>query len=443
MLSKFKLQSLKQKLWAIVVASFVARVIVFFVIEDTTTSIATDEGTYASLVKWTAESKPASKFPDFGEHLYLSARSIVLPASILSRLGITELSALRLISSFYGFLSLCVVAYLCSKLIYFNFSEVEKSKKIERLVLALLMTYAFFPSHFVWSNLGLRESSNEFWLIMTLTGVFLLFREGQSHKLQLAALISISIICTFSSRPQVGWVLVISLLIYSTLMLKNKLSYLLIVSVLTGLFVGYSTTTSYAYVKKDVDISTDISTDGSRLTITERELSWNLLEAAVGQIGQVPEKQTVNQVGAASKIERLPCPWEETSEIGKYGCLAFRAPYMTITFLFRPLPFVDTTSLSSTFAAAENTLWIAIFALILYRLSKIKRIPFFGELIPSIIFVSLYVVGAGSYQGNMGTAFRHKSLILWVVLLLFFAAFWPNQKQPKKPQGNNSQESAV
>ena len=120
-------------------------------------------------------------------------------------------------------------------------------------------------------------------------------------------------------------------------------------------------------------------------------------------------------------IERFACPWEESSEISKYGCLAFRAPYMTLTFLFRPFPFLDTTSLSSFFAGAENMLWVIMFMYIFFRFYKSRRINFFRELSPSLIFFLLYVVGAGSYEGNMGTAFRHKSLILWVVLLLVFA----------------------
>jgi hypothetical protein len=100
-------------------------------------------------------------------------------------------------------------------------------------------------------------------------------------------------------------------------------------------------------------------------TVTKRERPSNLAEVAIDQVEVIPGKQIVNQVGAASMIERLACPWDESSEIGKYGCLAFRAPYMTLTFLFRPLPFVDTTSLSSVFAASEKMLWIFMF--VVYR----------------------------------------------------------------------------
>jgi hypothetical protein len=481
-MSAFKLQSLKQKLWAIVATSFVARVIMFFVLPSTPSSLAPDEGNYVFLAKWISDSKSANDFPNFGEGLYLSSRSVILPASALIKLGMYELDAVRVTSSIYAFLSLCLLAYLCFRLLKSATFSVERNRKIERLVLTLIVVYAFLPSHFVWSNLGLRESPNEFWLIMAFIGVFLLYKEGQTKKLLLAVLVSLSIIFTFSSRPQVGWVLVVTLLIYSVFKLKNKLTYLLIVSVLTGLFAGYLSTTSFAYVTSDLYVAKDATAtptkdatatptkdatatptkdatatptkdatatptnrgevdasklcDGTKLTVeyegkiyncvksgtvTKRERPSNLTEVAIDQVEVLPGKQIANQVGATSMIERLTCPWEESSEIGRYGCLAFRAPYMTLTFLFRPLPFIDTTSLSSVFAAAENTLWIFMLGFIVYRISKTKKIAFIQEISPSIIFFCLYVVGAGSYEGNMGTAFRHKSLILWIVLLLVFA----------------------
>jgi len=454
-MSAFKLYTLKQKLWAIVAASLVTRVIMFFVLPNTPSSWAPDEGTYASLAKWISESKPAKDFPSFGEEVYLSSRSVIIPASTLIKFGMNELDAVRGTSSIYGFLALCLLAYLCSKLQSSNVSGVGKDKKLEGLVVTLLLVYAFLPSHFVWSNLGLRESPNEFWLIMAFIGVFLLYKEGQSKKPLFAVSVFISIICTFSSRPQVGWVLVATLLVYSLYRIKTKLTCLLITSIFTGLFVGNLATTSFAYTYTDVYVAKGNAgasklCDGSKAmveyagktyscvkvkTIVERERSLNLAKAPIDEFELLPDRQSINAVGAGSKIEPLRCPFKESSTMGKYGCLAFRAPYMTLTFLFRPLPFIDTTSQSSTFAAVENTLWILMFILIFYRVSNVKRIPFFKELAPSMTFFLLYAVGAGSYEGNMGTAFRHKSLILWVPLLLLFALFWHKESQAKESGG--------
>jgi hypothetical protein len=450
-----KLHTLKQKLCAVVAASFVVRVVVFFALPNTPSSLAPDEGTYAALAKWIAESKPAPEFRGLGEGLYLSSRSVIIPASTLVKLGMNELNAVRLTSSIYGFLALCAMVYLSSKLLQSNNSGIIENKRIEGLAVTLLMVYAFLPSHFVWSNLGLRESPNEFWLIMAFMSVFLLYKEGHPKKLLLTIVLFTSIVCTFGSRPQVGWVLVLTLFIYSVFKLRTGTTFLLLTSVLTGLFAGYLTSTPFVYVSIDqyvAKIATSTPTkdatptpnnsgeinasklcDGTKLkveyegkifncvksgTVTKRERASNLAEVVIDQVDVIPGKQIVNQVGAASMIERIACPWSESSELGKYGCLAFRAPFMTLTFLFRPLPIVDTTSPSSVFAAVENTLWMFMFALIVYRISKSKRIPFLAEFAPMLIFFSLYVVGAGSYEGNMGTAFRHKSLILWIVLLL-------------------------
>jgi hypothetical protein len=466
-MSALKLHTLKQKLWAIVAASFIARVIMFFALPSTPSSLAPDEGTYAGLAKWISESKPAKDFPVFGDGLYLASRSVIIPASTLIRFGMNELDAVRIISSIYGLLALCALAYLCSQMLSSNPFRSEKNKRIEGLALGLLVVFAFLPSHFIWSNLGLREGANEFWLIVTFMGVFLLYKEGQPKKPLLAALIFISIVCTFSSRPHVGLVLVVTLLIYSILEIKNRFTYLLIISALSGLFVGYLTTTSFVEVTRDVYVAKNSSTtstgasklcDGTQTkveyqdksynciksgTITKRERKSNLAEATIDLAEALPGKQLVNQVGAASMIQRLDCPLNESSEIGKYGCLAFRAPYMTLTFLFRPLPFVDITSMSSVFAAAENTIWILAFVLIAYRISRVRRIPFLRELAPSLIFFSLYVVGAGSYEGNMGTAFRHKSLILWVVLLLLMGVLSKNSQEEHTKRRNKPTESAV
>ena len=113
---------------------------------------------------------------------------------------------------------------------------------------------------------------------------------------------------------------------------------------------------------------------------------------------------------------------------------------MAATFLFRPLVGIDTTSASSFIAAIENIAWLGAFVFIILMFIKKRRLAFIGPLAPSLIFFVLYCVGAGSYEGNMGTAFRHKSLILWVILLLL-ASVMAAEKRPKSR--NESAEKGV
>ena len=116
---------------------------------------------------------------------------------------------------------------------------------------------------------------------------------------------------------------------------------------------------------------------------------------------------------------------------------------MVTTFLFRPVLGVDVTSTSSLFAAFENLVWLAFFVILFWLLIRRRTISFLRPLLPAVIFLFLYLLGASAYQGNMGTGFRHKSLILWAVLLVIFALAWWKPVEPVEITRNNSQEKAV
>jgi hypothetical protein len=56
--------------------------------------------------------------------------------------------------------------------------------------------------------------------------------------------------------------------------------------------------------------------------------------------------------------------------------------------------------------------------------------------------MSIYIATAGAYEGNMGTAFRHKSLVLWAVLLLLASTIVATQQRKAEREGisGSSQE---
>ena len=141
-------------------------------------------------------------------------------------------------------------------------------------------------------------------------------------------------------------------------------------------------------------------------------------ELIVDQVDVIPLSRELKKLDAASVIGTPSCPIAGTSRFDKYFCIAYRAPYTTFTFLFRPLLGYDVTSSSSLFAALENIFWLTAILFVLVVFVRNRRLAFFKALAPSLLFFLIYSVGAGAYEGNMGTAFRHKSLILWVVILL-------------------------
>jgi hypothetical protein len=134
-------------------------------------------------------------------------------------------------------------------------------------------------------------------------------------------------------------------------------------------------------------------------------------------------------------IETQTCPNAGNSRFDKYFCIAYRAPYTTFTFLFRPMLGSDVTSSSSLFAAIENVFWLtsALFVMIVFI--RNRRLAFFGALAPSLLFFTIYTIGAGASEGNMGTAFRHKSLILWVVILLVASTIVASRERKAENKG--------
>ena len=155
----------------------------------------------------------------------------------------------------------------------------------------------------------------------------------------------------------------------------------------------------------------------------------------IDQAEAIPQRHEGNKVGAASAIKTLACPIIDESRFQKYFCMAYRAPYTTYTFLVRPMLGADVTSNSSLFAAVENIFWLGAILFVLVMFIRNRRLAFFGALAPSLLFFSIYSVAAGAYEGNMGTAFRHKSLILWVVLLLLASTIAATQQRKAEQQG--------
>jgi hypothetical protein len=265
--------------------------------------------------------------------------------------------------------------------------------------------------------------------------------------------ILLGFIILFLTRPQVGWVLVISQMI-SVTFLKGYFSRIFFLGVIfVAAFSGYFLTTpivteSRLYFEtksvapeKSVDLieaSKLCSYNGERVTFKNQYYDCSLLktlqekvraksptESIVDNIEEIPYAQKVRALNADSSITQLPCIFTSTSEANKYLCIAWRVPYMSLTFLFRPFPFLDTSNFTTGLAAVENMILLCISIFIAFVIFRKPKYFSKSRMYPVYVFMVLYIVGAGSYQGNLGTAFRHKSLLLPGILVLLYMALFP------------------
>jgi hypothetical protein len=459
-LFSLRLTTLKSKLYAIVFASFVVRVVAFFALPNKESSFAPDEGNYGGLTEWIAQGRPADQYYFGG--LYTISRPLVVPASLLNRLGLSGLDSVRIVSSLYGLLATVLAIHLLLKLSN-SLPQVSKFVSENQMkTVFLLVIFSFLPSNLAWSFVGLRDSAMNFWVLAVYVIIFYAFtlKEISSKLVSLGILLTIPMV--FLSRPQVGWAVCVSLLTYLLIKVRVRVSQILILMTLMGMVLGYIaitpfsigttetfvTTSSTGGSENDAAIKNLCKYDGQEVIFQNAKFTCllkvdeisvvglkNPAAALVNQAESISERQEINKVGAASAIRTLDCPITSDSKIQKYFCLAYRTPYTTYTFLFRPMIGADITSPSSLFAAVENIFWLASFLFVIVMFMRNRRLAFFGALAPSLLFFSIYSVAAGASEGNMGTAFRHKSLILWVVILLLASTIVATQQRKAEQQG--------
>ena len=511
-LFSLRLTTLKSKLYAIVFASFVVRVVAFFALPNTPASWAPDEETYAGLISGIFANRPSDAYSGYSTELYLSSRALTFPGSILYRLGFSGLDSARITSNIYSIVALILIVHLVGRHSEANIHSIHRQKFSEKSKLIFFIVFSFFPSHFYWSILGLREATLEFWVLATFGFIFYIFeiKKSQSKLAFLGILLAIPLV--FSSRPQVGWVLGVTLLIYLFIKVKVKSAQILIPVTIIGILSGHIATTVLSVEKTEVFVayveitepspsaipSTTLqptpkpskskqttslpatttsspstttqaefdasspTTTSSPSTTTQAEFDASLRcksegeEVSIGELkyicskesekksiiglknpgkvildeaDAIPLRNELNKIDAASVIETQTCPNAGNSRFDKYFCIIFRAPYTTFTFLFRPMLGSDVTSSSSLFAAIENVFWFASALFVMIMFMRNRRLAFFGALTPSLLFFTIYTIGAGAYEGNMGSAFRHKSLILWVVILLVASTIVATKKR--------------
>jgi hypothetical protein len=436
-LFNLRLTTLKSKLYAIVFASFVVRVTVLLLLPSDSTQLAPDESTYSALTEWLARGNISTEFPVFGDNLYKTTRGFILPAVGLTHLGFSAMDAIRMISSLYGLLT----AILACNLIILTFREYENKVNyrisVQTISIFLFSLFVFTPSSFLWSLLGLRESATSFWVLLTFFILFLNPKKFGGKSFLYCTVIFLSLVMVFHVRPQVGLLLGVTLLMVVGTKLNSRdmgtlFCFLAIfAATITGYYSAQNNTEDSAQKNTETNISNGTQ-EISTVTNGKAQVSDSKLTSFVKTLD---ERKRLNQEGARSAITTEKCSVSSISEIGKLICSISKLPESTAAFLFRPMPGTDVKSTSSLFAAIENVFWLGAFLFVVVMFIRNRRLAFFGALTPSLLFFTLYSVAAGAYEGNMGTAFRHKSLILWVVILLLASTIVATQQRKAEREG--------
>jgi len=404
----------------LVIVALLSRLVALYLLPSSPSFLAPDEGTYASLASWVADSKDVDSFPEFGPNLYNTSKTFILPAAALIRFGSDELTAVRVVSVVFGIA--CV--YLFVRILYsvLGVKHLQEIKVLEsqRIAFIGLCSYAFMPSSFLWSTLGLRESAStvtilaSVHLLLRLRELRVRIREFRLLKKLLPFLIlgTILILLSFGARPQTAIVFVFFFCISLLYMSRKNNFFFMSVVMISGTFLGLLFSMTPTTPVK--------TTHDSKVVITSSPVIADFVaNLPLKNLDELEEKREANRVGAQTQILETKCTAFTSPSLQNLKCNLVEIPYRLLSILFRPLPFIDVGSLSNNLASAENIVWIFLFSIFAYSfvVSLRQRIKLHLT-IPTAIFVVAFATLSALYEGNLGTAFRHKSTILWGLILV-------------------------
>ena len=385
----------------------------FFLYGRTPQDFAPDENTYSKLNDWIFSGGNAGEFPLSGGDLFYTSLSFNLPTQFLIYIGIPSIFAIRLISSIYSlFCALLIYKFLLDQ--KETFYKKDQSKVFNAIIPILVLIYLTLPSHFIWSSLGLRESANEFWLLAGFYALKLIIKDI-NKKINYLYLFATTIVL-FYSRPETSYVFMFTAFIIGIYFLVSKRKILLLLSIISAyIFITVSFAYSFQY------------------TITNQNVQSTFTKP-IDQLADINNQVRGKKKGANTAIPTYSCPILVEKNLMSYGCSIYNLPKTSWDYVYRPFFIVDDLNTNiKKFVAVENIFWIMIFMLVylrgIYLWKYIKNNLIF---LSFIIFITTFVIISGVFEGNFGTAFRHKSLLLPLLLITTQSLFFDKQKRSSR-----------
>jgi hypothetical protein len=364
-----------------------------------------------------------------------------LPAKILNLVGVPDYLSIRLLSVGITTLSL------------FFFLKMKSNIKLTKVIPKELIYFSFFiPSVFLWTSTGLREAFIIFEITLVLVGLNYLLL-GKSKKG--ISLLFVGSYGLLSTKPYLWVLLIMGLLVFILINFqlktpKKHLLKLIIAGFITPLILFAGTTSQYAL---NFIFNTSLTEVGIRSgdSITQIEYSdtsitfhgdytlialhFHLLENPNSAFAKV-----FRVLNLDNKVESL---WDEklqagliseSKEVGKDtsslnghilkpGLITepWSMLWPAFVFLAGPFPFVGDPGIAAKISSFESPLWWLLYTLVIYQFYRFRRFKLFRD--PAIIFTLIFLAGEIAFSSlvevNLGTSFRHRSILLAPIVFLY------------------------
>lgn len=435
-----------------------SKIIVFIFLLKSGRYLVPDEFSYAQLVCYlNLELVRPSQFS-----YYLSfGPTFIVPSQIFNLMGLNCLESLRLtnliLSLCTGFIFLAMI-----KKIRFFGKETRVRKATTNL---LFILYLFWPSKFLWLTAGIREASIEF---LVLFSVILLFKSIQTSTSKIDWYSMAGLFICLSLLNLTRWMLFVGVvmisILFTILYVKEAKRYILSVFLLTVLLSNFLLPSllikSYAFGYdrvisqkirhiqieignfKDNQFKTQLQNEKIRqlddkIRKQQEERRFNKTIPLRSTTFPDPEESRfAKNIEARSQIPVKACKINGNFLINQLVCNIQHLPIGLYSIILRPNPFQDWYSLDTKLASLENLLFVLVLLVILSQLLirglTLIRMEQLGY---ALLFVGGSLLGLALYEGNVGTSFRHRSILVWALVLILFyllSAKWGIEEKREK-----------
>lgn len=90
-------------------------------------------------------------------------------------------------------------------------------------------------------------------------------------------------------------------------------------------------------------------------------------------------------------------------------------------FLCGPFPFIGDPGIAVGISALESPLWSAFYLLVIFQFFRFRKVKFLRD--PQILFTLIFLAGEIAFSAlvevNLGTSFRHRSILLVPLVFLY------------------------
>jgi hypothetical protein len=419
------------------------------------TAFAPDEGLYKGIFSKLYSKGFTSDVLGFGGAWEPWLRLIYLPAKLLTYLGFSDLLAVR-------FLSIG-----CSTLATFLLIKMAKENgRDDRIFKAGIIAISFIPTVFLWSSIGLRES----FLFLEISAI-LYFLSRVKDEIDLRNLLGL-ILSVYSLSMTKNYIFILflfafipTLLVFSFIKRKRFVTHILILSIAVmplafnpELVPAISNYFKGQVAKVDTIEIGDINNDG-RCDSFEPCANSNgngngnedvekvdyvatggmTVHALLDQLKGSPSTiiaRISSALGITAKLEAISksATVVETDDqvVENQKKLSLQQAGLTkplqvlessAKFLLIPFIFIDNGSLFLNIQSLETPIWLFIYGLFfvgIYQLARRRR-EFDYAVMMATLFALEFVAISALTEINVGTALRHRSLLLIPILVIWVA----------------------